>query len=181
MKASTSCVRRARVSFYFISGEKFVIIHVRTQKKNKMERLVENGYPMIFEPLLASFFVSLVSLLAVVGVTPILALASTLSSALFDDHGKKTKKMKKKKKRAWHRRRRFAAGGGIFSRGECKKKKSKRRGATNRSAAAEKTTITSLSLFVVRLFPILSSFFSPRAESERGIHEQEKGTQEQRE
>ena len=62
-----------------------------------MERLVENGYPMIFEPLLASFFVSLVSLLAVVGVTPILALASTLSSAwLFDDHGKKTKKMKKK-------------------------------------------------------------------------------------
>lgn len=64
-----------------------------------MELKVET-HGSIFEPLLASFFVSLVSVLAVVGATPILALASTPSSALcalFDHLGKKTKKMTTKK------------------------------------------------------------------------------------
>jgi zinc transporter ZupT len=84
---------RARILFFCESGEKFVT------KKEEMELKVEtHDGSSIFEPLLASFFVSLVSVLAVVGVTPILALASTLSSALFDDLlGKKTKKIKKKK------------------------------------------------------------------------------------
>ena len=82
----------ARILFFCESvGEKFVT------KENKMELKVEtHDGSSIFEPLLASFFVSLVSVLAVVGVTPILALASTLSSALFDDLlGKKTKIKKK--------------------------------------------------------------------------------------
>ena len=86
---------RAYLIFLGESGEKFV-----TQKEEMDELKVEtHGGSSIFEPLLASFFVSLVSVLAVVGVTPILALASTLSSALFDDLWKKTKKIKKKKEK----------------------------------------------------------------------------------
>ena len=100
MKASSCVCVCARGCAYLIflgeSGEKFV-----TQKEEMDELKVEtHGGSSIFEPLLASFFVSLVSVLAVVGVTPILALASTLSSALFDDLGKKTKMKKKKEKKS---------------------------------------------------------------------------------
>jgi len=63
---------RAYLIFLGESGEKFV-----TQKEEMDELKVEtHDGSSIFEPLLASFFVSLVSVLAVVGVTPILALDS---------------------------------------------------------------------------------------------------------